>query len=129
MEPAKKRAKRWEPENWSAVMVQSIAFHLLLFTVTALHGERNPVHGRILVLNDADTKQEKTKRTCIGRAIPRIRSAICDLSLPRAGKKVGGKKTKIKQKKLLGGELNPGLPRDRRRYSPLYYQGWNLLFC
>ena len=27
-------------------------------------------------------------------------------------------------KKLLpGGESNPGLPRDRRRYSPLYYRG------
>ena len=24
---------------------------------------------------------------------------------------------------LLGGESNPGLPRDRRRYSPLYYRG------
>ena len=22
------------------------------------------------------------------------------------------------------GESNPGLPRDRRRYSPLYYRGW-----
>ena len=24
---------------------------------------------------------------------------------------------------LPGGELNPGLPRDRRGYSPLYYRG------
>ena len=24
---------------------------------------------------------------------------------------------------LPGGESNPGLPRDRRRYSPLYYRG------
>ena len=33
---------------------------------------------------------------------------------------------KIKRKinlKLPGGESNPGLPRDRRGYSPLYYRG------
>ena len=32
----------------------------------------------------------------------------------------------VKHKKgtrLLGGESNPGLPRDRRGYSPLYYRG------
>ena len=29
---------------------------------------------------------------------------------------------------LPGGELNPGLPRDRRGYSPLYYLGWLHLF-
>ncbi len=28
-----------------------------------------------------------------------------------------------KQKKLRDRELNPGLPRDRRGYSPLYYRG------
>ena len=28
-----------------------------------------------------------------------------------------------KKKLLPGGESNPGLPRDRRRYSPLYYRG------
>ena len=27
------------------------------------------------------------------------------------------------EKNLLGGESNPGLPRDRRGYSPLYYRG------
>ena len=27
------------------------------------------------------------------------------------------------QNSLPGGELNPGLPRDRRGYSPLYYRG------
>ena len=27
---------------------------------------------------------------------------------------------------LPGGESNPGLPRDRRGYSPLYYRGWSL---
>ena len=31
---------------------------------------------------------------------------------------------KIGKKILPGGESNPGLPRDRRRYSPLYYRGW-----
>ena len=30
---------------------------------------------------------------------------------------------KIGKKSLPGGESNPGLPRDRRRYSPLYYRG------
>ena len=30
------------------------------------------------------------------------------------------------KKKLRDGELNPGLPRDRRGYSPLYYLGYNL---
>ena len=29
----------------------------------------------------------------------------------------------IEKKSLPGGESNPGLPRDRRRYSPLYYRG------
>merc|ERR1711911_56639 len=29
----------------------------------------------------------------------------------------------LKKKLLPGGESNPGLPRDRRRYSPLYYRG------
>ena len=29
----------------------------------------------------------------------------------------------VNQKNLLGGESNPGLPRDRRGYSPLYYRG------
>ena len=28
-----------------------------------------------------------------------------------------------KKKVLPGGESNPGLPRDRRGYSPLYYRG------
>ena len=28
------------------------------------------------------------------------------------------------RKKLRDGELNPGLPRDRRGYSPLYYHGF-----
>ena len=28
-----------------------------------------------------------------------------------------------KMKTLPDGELNPGLPRDRRGYSPLYYRG------
>ena len=28
-----------------------------------------------------------------------------------------------KKRFLPGGESNPGLPRDRRRYSPLYYRG------
>ncbi len=27
------------------------------------------------------------------------------------------------KKNLPDGELNPGLPRDRRGYSPLYYRG------
>ena len=34
-------------------------------------------------------------------------------------------------KNLPVGELNPGLPRDRRGYSPLYYRGtdmWMILF-
>ena len=30
---------------------------------------------------------------------------------------------RIKKELLPGGELNPGLPRDRRGYSPLYYRG------
>ena len=30
---------------------------------------------------------------------------------------------RAKKKLLPGGESNPGLPRDRRRYSPLYYRG------
>ena len=38
-------------------------------------------------------------------------------TIERIGKKL------TKTKLLLGGESNPGLPRDRRRYSPLYYQG------
>jgi hypothetical protein len=29
---------------------------------------------------------------------------------------------RLRGKKLSGGELNPGLPRDRRGYSPLYYR-------
>ena len=39
-----------------------------------------------------------------------------------------GKKKDKKEKKyavLPGGESNPGLPRDRRGYSPLYYRGWD----
>ena len=31
-----------------------------------------------------------------------------------------------KRKPLPDGELNPGLPRDRRGYSPLYYLGWSV---
>ena len=34
-----------------------------------------------------------------------------------------------KQKVLPGGELNPGLPRDRRGYSPLYYRGLAMKSC
>ena len=33
------------------------------------------------------------------------------------------KNLKLIQNSLPGRELNPGLPRDRRGYSPLYYQG------
>ena len=29
---------------------------------------------------------------------------------------------------LPDGELNPGLPRDRRGYSPLYYRGFDIFF-
>ena len=32
---------------------------------------------------------------------------------------------RIKKQVLPGGELNPGLPRDRRGSLPLYYRGWN----
>ena len=31
--------------------------------------------------------------------------------------------TKLNKKVLRDGESNPGLPRDRRGYSPLYYRG------
>ena len=31
--------------------------------------------------------------------------------------------SKREKKKLRSGESNPGLPRDRRGYSPLYYFG------
>ena len=30
------------------------------------------------------------------------------------------------EKNLPDGELNPGLPRDRRGYSPLYYRGFDI---
>ena len=33
------------------------------------------------------------------------------------------------QKDLPDGELNPGLPRDRRGYSPLYYRGLHDIFA
>ena len=33
------------------------------------------------------------------------------------------------RKTLPGGESNPGLPRDRRGYSPLYYRGHSLDGC
>ena len=36
------------------------------------------------------------------------------------------KDTALNQKNLPDGELNPGLPRDRRGYSPLYYRGLHL---
>ena len=32
-------------------------------------------------------------------------------------------KIKLGKNNLPGGESNPGLPRDRRGYSPLYYRG------
>ena len=32
----------------------------------------------------------------------------------------------ISEKNLPDGELNPGLPRDRRGYLPLYYRGWHI---
>ncbi len=35
----------------------------------------------------------------------------------------GKKKKKGKKKVLPDRESNPGLPRDRRRYLPLYYRG------
>ena len=35
----------------------------------------------------------------------------------------------LKTKKILrDGELNPGLPRDRRGYSPLYYLGYIYIY-
>ena len=34
-----------------------------------------------------------------------------------------------KKKILPDGELNPGLPRDRRGYYPLYYRGLILTLC
>ena len=33
---------------------------------------------------------------------------------------------KVETKNLPDGELNPGLPRDRRGYSPLYYRGFDI---
>lgn len=41
----------------AAAMVQSITVQLLLFTAIALHGERDPGHGCILVLNGIDSKR------------------------------------------------------------------------
>ena len=38
------------------------------------------------------------------------------------------KELEIIKKKLRDGELNPGLPRDRRGYSPLYYLGYCYLY-
>ena len=35
--------------------------------------------------------------------------------------------SQLTQKLLPGGELNPGLPRDRRGYLPLYYRGTKAL--
>ena len=37
----------------------------------------------------------------------------------------------VQAKNLPDGELNPGLPRDRRGYSPLYYRGFDIvqIFC
>jgi hypothetical protein len=35
-------------------------------------------------------------------------------------------KTTTEKRELRGGESNPGFPRDRRGYSPLYYRGRNL---
>ena len=34
----------------------------------------------------------------------------------------------MEKKDLPGGESNPGLPRDRRGYSPLYYRGLGTSF-
>ena len=34
----------------------------------------------------------------------------------------------MKSKILPDGELNPGLPRDRRGYSPLYYRGFDGIY-
>ena len=39
-----------------------------------------------------------------------------------------GKRTAKNYQFLPGGESNPGLPRDRRGYSPLYYRGNRCLF-
>ena len=39
-------------------------------------------------------------------------------------KQIMRQRRNFKEKKVLpGGESNPGLPRDRRGYSPLYYRG------
>lgn len=51
--------RRWKSilVGRSTTMIQSITVHLLLFTATALHGERDPVHDCILVLNDIGSKR------------------------------------------------------------------------
>ena len=47
-----------------------------------------------------------------------------ECSQPEEGHKGGQKKRKKDSEKVLPGrESNPGLPRDRRRYLPLYYRG------
>jgi hypothetical protein len=47
-------------------------------------------------------------------AVPHRTNNLSDLTIS-LGKKI--------KKKLPGGESNPGLPRDRRGYWPLYYRG------
>ncbi len=55
----------------------------------------------------------------VDRSIPRLRSHFAQegalMPKEECGVWVKGK--------LRDRELNPGLPRDRRRYSPLYYRG------
>ena len=54
--------------------------------------------------------------------------AICHKISPTPKKNPGFDWNNLKEKRgkksvLPGGESNPGLPRDRRGYSPLYYRG------
>ena len=41
---------------------------------------------------------------------------------------IGQKQIIKNQKDLPDGKLNPGIPRDRRGYSPLYYRGLHAVF-
>ena len=88
--------------------------------------ERSQKVGRVLDREDGARTQLLFHALIKFRKNPR-RRVIALVQFCRTKKFLPPNKAKKKKKKkkdiLPGGESNPGLPRDRRGYSPLYYRG------
>ena len=106
-------------EDWLVVRLHKVSVECQLILRRSKKREKkvpSPAGNRTRVfrVTGGDTYHYTTEDWLVVR-LHKI-SVECQLILRRS-------KKREKKSTLPGRESNPGLPRDRRRYSPLYYRG------